>query len=109
MPMPKPIPVLIEDSLFFTTAVIASRCSGFILPDATKLPINSSMASHRLAACKSAFICSGLNMSPRSIEQIRFVVSPESIGYCKRESGDELTEVYNGGPPDLSHEHGAER
>ena len=56
MPMPNPMPVLMEDSRFFTTAMIASLCSGLILPHSTRLVISSSMASQRVPASKSGLI-----------------------------------------------------
>src|SRR5260370_32533870 len=85
--MPKPMPVLMDDSRFFTTADMASWWSGLILPVATRLLINSSMASQRLVACKSVMICSLVRMSARSIgaESIRLGISPELERHFKSE------------------------
>src|SRR5262245_60677978 len=78
------MPVLIEVSRFFTTAVMASRCSGLILEDLTRTSMSSSMASQRLAAFMSDKICSGPSMSPRSIlREFRELISPEQHRHCK--------------------------
>src|SRR5437016_13465079 len=86
--MPKPMPVLIEDSRFLTTAEIASRFSGLILPVVTRFLISSSMASQRLPALISGMICSGPRMSPKSIASWHFAL--------KQMAFQELKE-----PPDL--------
>src|SRR6266704_3533018 len=72
--MPKPMPVLIEDSRFLTTAEIASRFSGLILPVVTRFLISSSIASQRLPALISGMICSGPRMSPKSIASWHFAL-----------------------------------
>src|ERR1035437_10609503 len=79
------MPVLMDDSRFLTTAAMASRCSGVILPVATRLLINSSIASQRLVARKSVMICSLLRISPKSIatEPVRLCISPEAGGEFK--------------------------
>src|SRR5437763_13683324 len=95
--MPKPIPVLMDDSRFLTTAAMASRCSGLILPVVTRLLINSSMASQRLDACNSVMICSRVRMSPRSIgsERVRWCISPEADRHFKNQNAKKS------GPPDV--------
>src|SRR5258708_27695983 len=77
--MPKPMPVLMEDSRFFTTAEMASRLSGLIFPVVTRFSISSSMASHRLVARISGRIFYLLKMSPKSIasESFRRCISPQ--------------------------------
>src|ERR1035437_6151942 len=79
------MPVLMDDSRFLTTAAMASRCSGVILPVATRLLINSSIASQRLVARKSVMICALLRMSPKSIatESVRPAISPEVRDHFK--------------------------
>src|SRR5664280_1444986 len=67
IPMPNPIPVLMDDSRFLTTAEMASWSWGLILPVATRLLMSSSMACQRSAACNSVMICSFVRMSPKSI------------------------------------------
>src|ERR1035437_4716935 len=81
------MPVLMDDSRFLTTAAMASWCSALILPVATRLLINSSIASQRLVARKSVMICALVRMSPKSIdtESVRLSIWPETGGDFKLE------------------------
>ena len=67
MPIPKPIPVLIEVSRFLTTETMASRCSDLIRPCSTSKSISSSMASQRSVALSSVTTCSLVRKSASSI------------------------------------------
>src|SRR5262249_49316377 len=72
------------------------RCSGLIFWHSTRFPINSSMASQRLVACKSALICCGLRISPRSIEPSCCErISPEQTDLGKSETGAEPFGIFD--------------
>ena len=88
MPMPKPMPVLMEVSRFLTTAAMASRLAALILPVTTRLLISSSMACQRSGGRKlGQNIIGSQNIAKIHSALNSLSISPEPGGLFKCNSG----------------------